>query len=53
MIDKIDNADVIVISGGLARAKKWREKREGESSQTAIRFSKISILSQRSISVKS
>jgi hypothetical protein len=28
MIDKIDNADVIVIGGGLARAKKWREKRE-------------------------
>jgi hypothetical protein len=27
-IDKIDNADVIVIGGGLARAKKWREKTE-------------------------
>ena len=24
MVDKIDNADVIVIGGGLARAKKWR-----------------------------
>ena len=50
MIDKIDNADVIVIGGGLARDKKMERKKRGEeknSRSTNSHLDRILVIADR------